>query len=105
MPWLDSRVPVRLTADDKPNGAAMLIEGEHFSAAQDHEPGCTCCAARNSAGRALAALLQDRARGKVAFFHSVIAVTHTQAGRDQVLAALQTDPVAGACFRLADADG
>ena len=35
--------------------------------------GCACCAPRNAAGRALASLLQSRARGQTPFFRRVVA--------------------------------
>ena len=101
MTTIDMRVPVRLAgAGQGSPGEALLAEGVHFTAVQAHPAGCACCAARNPAGVALASLLQDRARGKVAFFRSVTAVTHSPAGRAMVLEALRSDPVAGACFRL-----
>ena len=100
MPLIDARVPVRLIPLQNEE-TAFLIEGQHFHAeAKGHPAGCTCCTARNSAGRALASLLQDRARGRVAFFRSVTAVTRTELGLALVLEALESDPVASACFRL-----
>ncbi len=101
MTTLDMRVPVRFAeAGALPDDQAAFREDEHFAAVQAHPAGCACCAARNPAGVALASLLQDRARGRVAFFHGVAAVTHTAAGREMVLEALRSDPVASACFRL-----
>ncbi len=101
MAKLDMRVPVRLAGTGEvAEGQAAFREGEHFAPAQAHPAGCACCAARNPAGVALASLLQDRARGRVAFFQGVVAVTHTAAGKAMLLEALRTDPVASACFRL-----
>jgi hypothetical protein len=109
---LDARVPVifgRLEQAEPRD--AVLREGEAlardgasaaFQLDTGHSPGCACCLPRSAAGRALAALLQDRARGKVAFFTRVVAVTATQAGRAAVESALAADPVASACFRLVD---
>jgi len=72
-----------------------------FTPAQEHPPGCTCCAVRVAAGRALSALLHDRARGKIPFFSRVLAVTRTETGQADLLVALAQDPVASACFRRA----
>ncbi len=100
MTTLDMRVPLRF-ADTVGDGQAALREGEHFATdAARHPAGCACCTARNPAGVALARLLQDRARGRVAFFQGVIALTRTAAGREMVRDALRSDPVASACFRL-----
>jgi hypothetical protein len=113
---LDARVPVIFGRLDQAGpGDAVLVEGEallrHLASAgfqveevprePGHAPGCVCCVPRCAAGRALAGLLQDRARGRVAFFTRVIAVTETPAGRAAVEAALAADPVASACFRPA----
>ena len=98
---LDSRVPLRFAETAAvPDEQAVFQEGEHFAAAYPHRAGCACCAARNPAGVALAALLQDRARGRVVFFRGVTAITRTPAGRAMVLEALRSDPVASACYRL-----
>ncbi len=105
MTTLDMRVPLRFAEPAALTGGQVaFVEGEHFLATDTHPAGCTCCAARNPAGRALAGLLQDRARGKVGFFNAVAVVARTPAGRAMVLEALRTDPVASACFRLAAED-
>jgi hypothetical protein len=111
---LDARVPVIFgRLEQAGSGDAVLMEGTaapgHGASAcfqpeaglrpPGHTPGCACCVPRGAAGRALAGLLQDRARGHVAFFTRVIAVTETPAGRAAVEAALAGDPVASACFR------
>jgi hypothetical protein len=111
---LDARVPVIFGRLDQAGPAdAVLFEGESAPGPgasarfqpeaspsnPGHALGCACCVPRNPAGRALAALLQDRARGRVAFFTRVIATTETPAGRAAVEAALAADPVASACFR------
>ena len=110
----DARIPLILGGPDRARtGDALLAEGHHPAAAArftpalspGHEAGCACCGSRNAAGRALAALLQDRARGRVLFFRRVVAFTLTQAGRREVEVALESDPVASSCFRLTDGDG
>ena len=101
MTTLDMRVPLRFAeADNVADGQAAFREGEDFVPVQAHPAGCDCCAARNPAGIALALLLQNRARGTIGFFRSVVAVTRSAAGRAMVLEALRSDPVASACFRL-----
>ncbi len=110
----DARIPLILGRPDRAAaGDALLAEGDHPAAAacftpaisSGHGAGCACCASRNAAGRALAALLQDRARGTVPFFRRVVAFTLTQAGRREVEVALESDPVASSCFRLTAGDG
>jgi hypothetical protein len=99
--YLDARVPVVFASlEDAGPLDAILVEGEAFHAAA-HVPGCPCCPPRGAAGRALAALLQDRARGRIPFFTRVISISATEAGRAEIEAALQSDPVASACFRPA----
>jgi hypothetical protein len=113
---LDSRIPVILAGLDEAGldqaghnqarpGDVVLREGAggpggFTPEAGGHATGCACCAQRSPAGRALAALLQARARGEVAFFARVVAVCATPGGRAEVLAALAHDPVAASCFRL-----
>ena len=106
---LDARIPVILAGPDQAGTEdALLTEGDHPLAAARFTPavasanpkGCLCCAPRNAAGQALTALFQGRARGVTPFFRSVIVSTLTRAGRAEVEAALDGDPVASACFRL-----
>jgi hypothetical protein len=103
---LDARVPVVFGSPDMagPDDVLLFEGGEglaSFEVDQGHAPGCACCTPRRAAGRALAALLQSRARGQVAFFRRVIVVTTSDAGRADIVAALRDDPVASACFRQA----
>lgn len=112
MSWsLDARIPVHLgSATLSGDGDALLIEGVPAPATQPaesftlettgHTAGCACCVARGSAAVALDRLFQRRARGEVAFFRRVIAVTSTPEGDMAVWAALRDDPVAAAHFRL-----
>jgi hypothetical protein len=86
-------------------GDAVLAEGDlpgataHFVPGAGHAPGCTCCVARGEAGRALAWLLHARARGEVPYFTRIVAVVTTQAARDDIHAALLSDPIASTCFK------
>ena len=111
MPWsLDARIPVRLGAASPDDSDALLIEGPPTSGAHPtesfipestgHAPGCACCVARGPAALALDRLFQRRARGEVAFFRRVIALTTSPEGDMAVWAALRDDPVAYARFRL-----
>ena len=111
MPWsLDARIPVHLGATTAGDADAFLVEGtarpathpaESFtSAGTGHAAGCVCCVARSPAGLALDRLSQRRARGEVAFFRRVIAVTTSPEGDMAVRSALRDDPVASARFRL-----
>jgi hypothetical protein len=107
---LDARVPVVFgTMAEAGPADAVLLEGDAapggraaacFQARMPHAAGCACCAQRRAAGLALTALLQARARGTVAFFTRVVAIAASEAGREDILAALAQDPVAASCFRL-----
>jgi hypothetical protein len=105
----DARVPLVFgeTALAGPDDALLMEAGAPgaeaataiFCVEQRHAQGCVCCGARTASGRALGALLQDRARGRVAFFKRVVAVTISDAARKDIEEALSLDPVARACFR------
>jgi hypothetical protein len=111
----DDRVPVRLAAADtaRPD-EALLVEGTAavpwgrplarfvpLPGVFGHAPGCTCCTPRGPVAEALGRLFLARARGEVAFFGSVVAVTATAAGEAAVRAALAEDQVSAGRFRLA----
>ena len=108
----DARIGVRFgAASDAGPDAALLIEGdapaERPAAARftllariaTHPFGCACCAPRGPVAEALGRLFLARARGELPWFHSVIAVTCTDAGADAVRAALTSDIVTTARFR------
>jgi len=113
MAWsLDARLPVRFgSVEEASADEALLIEGnlpaptsraaERFtiSANTSHPAGCACCAPRSSAAQALARLFLARARGDAPFFREVLVVTGTM-GEAAVRAALESDPLASAWFRL-----
>jgi hypothetical protein len=109
---MDARIPVHFRADTlcAPE-TALLLEGDRpapdgavvarFTPGLGrHGPGCACRVARGAAGEALGRLFLARARGEVAFFRSV-AVVCGAAAQAEVRAALATDPVVSARFRLA----
>ena len=109
----DARILVRFRSAAAP-GAALLIEDGGadamlpgrptacFAASQTiHAAGCRCCLPRGPVSLALGRLFLARARGEVAFFDVVVAVTLTPAGAAAVRAALQDDVVTRARFRLA----
>ncbi len=79
-----------------PEGAAARFTVE----AGGHAIGCACCVPRSDAGRALGRLFLARARGEVAAFGRVVAVTTSEAGRAAVVAAVAGDVVAAARFRM-----
>ncbi len=105
----DGRIPVVL-GGVAGEGDAVLLEGDgalprgaaaRFAvAAGGHAIGCVCCVPRSDAGRALGGLFLARARGEVAAFGRVVAVTTSTAGRAAVVAAVEGDVVASARFRL-----
>ena len=95
---LDARVPVVFgNHGDAQDGDAVLTGV--LDGALGHDAGCACCTARTPAAQTLSRLFMQRARGEVAFFRRVLVD-----GRDAeaaVRAALASDPVAVARFRLA----
>lgn len=95
----DGRVPVAFGASlDAQEDDAVLADG--LEGAARHEAGCACCAARTPAAQALGRLFMQRARGEVAFFRRVL--IDSDAGTEAaVRAALRSDPVVAARFRLA----
>jgi len=112
--FVDARVPVRFgSVSETDAGSALLIEGDapapdgvavaRFTVeapAGPHPPGCPCCTARSPAAVALAALFLARARGEVVFFRTVVAVCPTPEGQAAVRAAVESDPLALAWFRV-----
>ncbi len=107
----DGRIPVVLGGVGG-EGDAVLLEGEgalpagaaaRFVVSEGgHTFGCACCVPRSDAGRALGRLFLARARGEVAAFGRVVAVTTSEAGRAAVEAAVAGDVVASARFRLGE---
>ncbi len=112
--FVDARVPLRFgSVQDAAAGSALLIEGDasfplglpaaHFAPAGPaglHPPGCPCCAPRSPAADALGHLFLARARGELDFFRGVVAVCSTPEGDASVRAALESDPLVSAWFRL-----
>ncbi len=111
---MDDRLPIRFgTMSDATDDEAVLVEaeappsgrsGERFDVGAPlpaHTHGCPCCTPRGDAGPALGRLFLARARGEIAFFTGVVAVTRSPAGRAAVEAAVAGDVVALARFRLA----
>lgn len=93
----DARVPVAFSASlDAQDGDFVLADG--LNDAPGHDPACACCAARTRAAQALGHLFMQRARGEVAFFRRVL--IHGDAAEASVRAALRSDPVVAARFRL-----
>lgn len=94
----DARVPVVFgSSRDAQEGDAVLAGA--LDDALGHDAGCACCVARTPAAQALGDLFMQRARGEVAFFRRVL--VDGRAAEAAVRAALQSDPVAAARFRLA----
>jgi hypothetical protein len=106
----DDRIPLRFGQPEA--GEAVLIEGDAATAPgrpiarfrlvpglAGHVLGCACCVPRGPVAEALGRLFLARARGEVAWFHS-IAVIATPAGEAAVRAALAGDQVSAGHFRL-----
>ena len=108
----DGRIPVAFAAAvPQASGAALLVEGdaavpsgtifERFPAEKRRHPfGCVCCRSRSPAAQALSRLLLAYARGEISAMSGVLVLVATEAGRDSVCAALETDVVLQARFRL-----
>ena len=94
---LDARVPVVFGQVGAPQDGDVVLAVESDGAPL-HDAGCACCAGRSPAAQALGRLFMQRARGEVAFFRRVLIEGH--AAEAAVRAALQSDPVAAARFRL-----
>ena len=102
----DGRIPIvfgsRQDAQEGDIVLAGLLDGppgRDLLAGPGHGAGCACCVARTPAAQALGRLFMQRARGEVAFFRRVL--VEGQACEAAVRAALQSDPVAAARFRIA----
>lgn len=95
----DGHVPVAFGGSrDAREGDVVLVAG--WGGVAGHDPGCACCVARTPAAQALGHLFMQRARGEVAFFRRVL-IDGDAAAEASVRAALQSDPVVAARFRLA----
>lgn len=119
--FLDARVPVRFAPADQAGpeqagpDAAWLVQDDTAAPAgvpvakfalpaamHGHPAACACCVPRGPVADALSRLFLARARGDVGFFRSVIACPRDAAGAAAIRAALASDPVLRARFRLAD---
>ncbi len=91
-----------LSSDDESAAAAatayFLVQEQ---ARASHRPGCSCCSPRGPVAAALNGLFLARAKGEVAWFTWVLALVHTGLGRLAVTAAVSSDPLVAARFRLA----
>lgn len=102
----DARVPVVFGASrDAQDGDAVLAgrfdgsPGHKPKQASGHNVNCACCMGRTPAAQALSRLFIQRARGEVAFSRRVL--VDAPAAEASVRAALQSDPMTAARFRLA----
>ena len=91
MTLLDTRILVVFGAEPGPCDAVLApLSGSA------HATGCSCCATRSPMAAALDRLFLQRVRGEVPWFTRVVLPSPDPA----VLAALQTDPVLFARYRL-----
>ncbi len=105
-PMFDARIPVVFgNHQDAREGDILLAgmldgpPGHNLAGPPGHGAGCACCVARSPAAQALGRLFMQRTRGEVAFFRRVL--VEGRSLEAAVRAALQSDPVAAARFRLA----
>ena len=110
--FIDARIPVRFAAldtriadeavltdaHDPAPPPALCFEPDPANAA--HPIDCACCQPRSAAGSALATLFRDRALATGPAFKGVLAVV-SPTGEAAIRAALETDPLVSARFRLA----
>ena len=96
---MDMRIPVVIGGvPDAARGDASLAVAEELTS---HAAGCDCCVARSVAGTALGQLFMARARSETPWFTRVVANCPSAAAEASLRAALASDPVASARFRLA----
>ena len=111
--WMDARLPLRFgPLETRAPDEAVLTDGPasppapaatfEAASAPAHAPGCACCTPRSAAATALASLFRDRAISGARPFRSVLAVVGPP-GEAAIRAALDTDPLVSARFRLAPA--
>lgn len=94
----DARIPVVFgTSADMRDGDFVLADD--LNGIAGHDAGCACCVWRSPAAETLGRLFLQRARGEVTFFSRVLVVGNSVA-EQAVRAAVQSDPVAVARFRL-----
>jgi hypothetical protein len=119
MAWsLDARTPVALLPDRATLAAALaagppaavlsaggpaggVVHAVFDATATTHPAACTCCAGRSPAATALDQLFQARVRNACPWFDRVLALAETEAAAAEIRAALDSDPLASARFRLA----
>jgi hypothetical protein len=105
----DPRIPVLLGGTPGPHDAVLLEAGQPAPAhghvvpfnAATHPAGCLCCAPRSGAADALARLYRARVTGAAPFFDRVIVIA-SQAGEQAATAALATDVVSQARYKVAE---
>lgn len=95
----DARVPVVFGTPSERRADDFVLDSG-LSGGSGHDVSCACCAPRTLAAETLSRLFLQRARGEVPFFQRVLVVGDA-AEAHAVRAALQSDPVAVARFRLA----
>ena len=88
---MDARIPVVFGAEPGASDAVLALPP-----GPAHPASCTCCAARTPAAMALDRLFLQRVRGEVPWFTRVVLPLPDPA----VSAALRTDPVLSARYRL-----
>ena len=114
--FLDARVPVRIGSADQagPDHALLIEQGAALPAAcvpfaqfvvpvgLTHPAGCACCVPRGPVAEALTRLFLARVRGETRHFSAVIAVPVSREGEAAIRAALLSDPMVSARFRLCE---
>ena len=88
--FVDARIPVVFGAE------AGLHDAVLTAGPASHPAGCACCTPRSAHASALDRLFLQRVRGEVPWFTRVV----VPADDPDLRAALQTDPVLSARFRL-----
>ncbi len=89
--FLDARIPVVFGAEPSPNDAVLVPDKE-----PGHAVGCACCIARSPHASALDRLFLQRVRGEVPWFTRIV----VRVDSPEIRAAIETDPVLSARFRL-----
>ena len=92
----DPRIPLVFGAAPRADDAVLA---ENFPGRPGHVAGCACCLPRGAAAEALAKLFLARTTGRGPPIKRVVITSHPA----PVLAALATDPLVSARFRLVEA--
>ncbi len=109
----DARIPISFSGTAGPDAAFLVEDGQNMpetgyavrftlaAAKPGHIAGCACCTPRSPAAAALTTMFHARARATAPFFTHITALA-SPAGQAAIRAAIVTDVVTRARFRVLD---